>query len=431
MDITVDAVLAMAPDEASVRAARGLASPGKWQLLGFDDAAAWGLCQGSGSKPYQAKVDLSGPVCSCSCPSRKIPCKHALALLLLLAGQKDAFSEGNRPDWVNEWLEGRRQRAAKKEESRTVKKNAASPSPRKEAARLERMSAGLDELCRWMNDRVSQGLSSLSGHYAEWDRLAARMVDAQMPGMAARLRDMASLVDSGDDWPAVLLGRMGQVQLLAEAFSRMDSLSPGQKADVRAALGYLPDKDAVLVGEDRVSDVWSVIGVTVAEEERLWRRRVWLFGRESGRMALILDFSHGTRSFEPVFLPGNVVRMTLAFYPGASPLRAVVADSPVSEKSSQPLPSFNLEEALLDMARRVAANPWQMPLPLFFGHVRLVRSGEAWQLFSEHGGAIPLAVEDAEAWNMLAVSGGHSLVVCGEWNGSALLPAGVFPQTEY
>ena len=69
MDITVDAVLAMAPDEASVKAARGLASPGKWQTLGFDDAAAWGLCQGSGSKPYQVRVDFSGPACSCSCPS--------------------------------------------------------------------------------------------------------------------------------------------------------------------------------------------------------------------------------------------------------------------------------------------------------------------------------------------------------------------------
>ena len=120
---------------------------------------------------------------------------------------------------------------------------------------------------------------------------------------------------------------------------------------MRAALGYLPDKDAVLAGEDRVSDVWSVIGVTVAEDDRLWRRRVWLFGRTSGRLALLLDFSHGTRSFEPVLMPGDAVRMTLAFYPGSSPLRAVVADVPVSEPESGPLPSFTLEEALADMAR--------------------------------------------------------------------------------
>ena len=430
MDITVDAVLAMAPDEASVKAARGLASPGKWQTLGCDDAAAWGLCQGSGSKPYQVRVDASGPVATCSCPSRKIPCKHALALLLLLAQQREAFAEGDRPDWVTEWLEGRRQRAAKKEEGRERKKTPASASPKKETARLERMRAGMEELCRWMNDQVRQGLSSLSGHYEEWDRLAARMVDAQMPGVAARLRAMASLMDRGDDWHAVLLGRMGELQLLAEAFSRLDALSPVRQADVRAALGYVPDKDVVLAGPDRVSDVWSVVGVSFAEEERLWRRRVWLYGRSCGRVALLLDFSHGSRSFDPVFLPGDERRMTLAFYPGASPLRAVLADVPAVEAVSEPLPRFTLEQALSDMAGRVAANPWQSPLPLFFGGARLVRREEAWFLLSDSDRLMPLVMDDAEAWKLLARSGGRPLVVCGEWDGGALLLAGAFAQTE-
>ena len=39
MEISVDAVVAMAPDEASVKAARGLVSPGKWPLLGADEEA--------------------------------------------------------------------------------------------------------------------------------------------------------------------------------------------------------------------------------------------------------------------------------------------------------------------------------------------------------------------------------------------------------
>lgn len=429
MEITVDAVLAMAPDEASIKAARSLVSPGKWQTLGADGAAAWGLCQGSGSKPYQVKVDLSGPVCSCSCPSRKIPCKHALALLLLLAQHKDAFPGDARPEWVSEWLEGRLRRAAEKEAGAARRKSFAQASPKKEAARLERMRAGLEELTRWMNDQVRQGLSSLSGNYGEWDRLAARMVDAQMPGVAARLRAVSPLVDGGDDWPAEVLGRMGSLQLLAEAFFRLESLSPAEQADVRAALGYVPDKESVLAGDDAVSDEWSVIGVSVAEEERLWRRRVWLYGRESGRMALILDFSHGTRSFEPVFLPGDTMRMTLAFYPGAAPLRAVVADSPVAVPDAVPLPCRTLDEALADMAGRVAVNPWQSPLPLFFGGAQLVRGESGWRLFCDGGRLMPLAVEDAEAWNMLASGGGRPFIVCGEWNGTTLFPAGMFPQT--
>ena len=329
---------------------------------------------------------------------------------------------------MSEWLEERQRRAARKEEGKARKKSAAQVSPKKDAARLARMQTGLEELRRWMTDQVRQGLSSLSGRYGEWDRLAARMVDAQMPGMAARVRELAARMDQGEDWPAVVLAKLGEIQLLGDAFSRRESLSLAEQADVRSALGYLPDKDSVLADGDRVSDVWSVIGVSEAEEERLWRRRVWLYGRGSGRTALILDFSHGSRFFEPVFLPGDDMRMTLVFYAGASPLRAVVADAPVAEKVAGSLPVRTLNEALVDMAKRLAVSPWQMPQPLFFGDVRLVRGEKAWMLSDgKHG--IPLTMDDAEAWKLLARSGGRALVVCGEWDGRSLLLAGAFPRT--
>ena len=61
MTLTVEEVIALAPDDASAKAARGLVAPSKWPLLGASEAAAWGECQGSGSKPYQTQVDLAGP----------------------------------------------------------------------------------------------------------------------------------------------------------------------------------------------------------------------------------------------------------------------------------------------------------------------------------------------------------------------------------
>ena len=85
---TAETVEALAPDAASVTAARKLARLGPWSGTGFDEHAVWGLCKGSGSRPYQAQVDLSGPAYKCSCPSRKFPCKHALALLLLWASRR-------------------------------------------------------------------------------------------------------------------------------------------------------------------------------------------------------------------------------------------------------------------------------------------------------------------------------------------------------
>src|SRR4051812_47356307 len=109
MEWSADTVEALAPDAASVTAARKLARPGPWSQAGFDERALWGLCKGSGAKPYQTMVDVSEPAYSCSCPSRKIPCKHALALMLLRAGEDLAAASA--PGWVQEWLASREERA--------------------------------------------------------------------------------------------------------------------------------------------------------------------------------------------------------------------------------------------------------------------------------------------------------------------------------
>ncbi|MRT44910.1 SWIM zinc finger family protein, partial [Xylella fastidiosa subsp. multiplex] len=88
---SADQVLALAPDAASRKAGSKLGAAGPWSEAGSsDEGAVWGLCKGSGSKPYQTVVDLAdaaGPAYKCSCPSRKFPCKHALGLLLLWAGE--------------------------------------------------------------------------------------------------------------------------------------------------------------------------------------------------------------------------------------------------------------------------------------------------------------------------------------------------------
>lgn len=123
-------VLALSPDAASSKAAKGLQSIGKWPSTGSNEAAVWGECQGSGSKPYQTQVDLSGPAFKCSCPSRKFPCKHGLALMLLRAGGQ-VGEGGEPPEWVSSWLLGRQDKAEKKE----AKAAAAAPAGPEAAAR--------------------------------------------------------------------------------------------------------------------------------------------------------------------------------------------------------------------------------------------------------------------------------------------------------
>ncbi|WP_143670457.1 SWIM zinc finger family protein, partial [Streptomyces antimycoticus] len=111
---TAEQVLALAPDATSRTAGGRLAAAGQWSGAGAHGQAVWGLCSGSGSKPYQTVVDLNGPGYRCSCPSRKFPCKHALGLLLLWAsGEGGVPGGGEPPEWAEQWLGDRRERAEK------------------------------------------------------------------------------------------------------------------------------------------------------------------------------------------------------------------------------------------------------------------------------------------------------------------------------
>ena len=99
-------MLALAPDASSRRAAAGLAGPSSWSCAGAADGLVWGLCAGSGKDPYQAVVDVAGPSYKCSCPSRKFPCKHVLALLLAWANGTVPEQEGP-SDYAHSWQAGR------------------------------------------------------------------------------------------------------------------------------------------------------------------------------------------------------------------------------------------------------------------------------------------------------------------------------------
>lgn len=100
--LTFESALSHSPDESSTKAARELAKPGKWKLLGAFDGdegeVVWGEIKGS-SGDYRTRVEIEKPTFDCSCPSRKRPCKHALALLALRAENPSVFA-ASPSSWV-------------------------------------------------------------------------------------------------------------------------------------------------------------------------------------------------------------------------------------------------------------------------------------------------------------------------------------------
>lgn len=425
MTLTMEGVLALAPDDASAKAARGLTGPAKWPLLGANEAAVWGECQGSGSKPYQTQVDLGGPAFRCTCPSRKFPCKHGLALLMMRAQEPKLFSVQASPAWVAEWLASRGEKAQKKEE-RQVEKAAAPADPesaaKREAQRWQRITGAGQELKRWLGDQVARGLGSLNSEVLQtWQTMAARMVDAQAPGLGFRVREAAAGVNRGADWPEQTLRRLGQLHLVCEALQRRESLAPEVQADLRTAVGWPHDKAEVLAAGESLPDRWTVLGVaTELRDDKLSERRVWLHGERSGRRAWLLDHAFGGRGFEQAWLAGSSVEATLSFFPGAQALRALCADAPATP--GPPVwPRAALNDEWLGIARRVAACPWLALHPLVLRDTVIVRA-EVGLLAVAEGRALVLLVNDTDQWKLLATSGGRPCHLMGEWDGYALKP---------
>lgn len=423
MNLDADAVLLLAPDASSAKAARGLVSPSQWPTLGANEHAVWGECQGSGSKPYQTQVDLSGPTFRCTCPSRKFPCKHGLALLLIRAQDPARLNQSAPPAWVSEWLTSRAERAQKKEEKQ--REAAAAPADPEAAARAiaqrwKRIDTATRELQRWLGDQLRRGLGNLGGTQGEWDTAAARLVDAQAPGLAQRLRDAGERVGDSDH-AADLLQRLGLIQLACEAVQRRDTLSPEAQADLRALLGWPIERTDVLAASEPVHDRWVVLGQLSEEREgRLVERRVWLQGEATGRRALLLDHSFGGKGFEHAWLTGNAHPAALAFYPGAAGLRALPADITGAAQPA-PWPVTTRAGEWQHIAARVSACPWVPLHPMLTTHavphlddgiVRLAHEGED----------LPMRLGDDDRWTLLAVSGGHPLAVMGEWDGQQLRP---------
>ena len=412
----VEQVVGLAPDAASVKAGQGLARGEKWSGAGATDRAVWGLCQGSGKQPYQTGVDLSGPAYKCSCPSRKFPCKHALGLLLLWA--KGEVPAADEPDWVQTWVSQRAERPERKPGE------VADPVAAQERAarRAARVSAGLAELAGWLDDQVRQGLGGFDQRaYAELSRLAARMVDAQAPGVAGAVRRAAAAVGRGHGWPGELLEELSLIHLVVAAHGRLADLPPSLADTVQSRIGWTTETARVLADGEKVEDDWLMLGRVVEPDERLTVRRVWLRGATTGRIGLILTFAAAGRPLDPLpARPGEYVPGALSFYPGALPMRALLTQTDPRGPASRPA-GLTVRQALASYVESLAADPWNERWPLVLRDVRPAPYGEGWALVDSAGDGLEL-LPGWDPMKLLAVSAGDPVTVAGEWNRAGLRP---------
>ncbi|MBB4934023.1 hypothetical protein F4561_004843 [Lipingzhangella halophila] len=421
---SADDVWALAPDASSTKGALKVAKPASWPARGWRAgpdggvAAVWGECKGSGAKPYQAAVDLAGegaPVSRCSCPSRKFPCKHTLAVLYLWAiGEVDGPDDG--PAWVGEWLESRAARARKRTETSAEQ----SPEARKQAEKTARereelVSSGLDELELWLADQVEAGLSEAPRKNRDhWKLMGQRLVDAKAGGAAGRVTELASLTRA-TDWPDRMLQEFALLRLLINGYRTAPTLSERTRAAVRERIGFGLRTEEVLQTGERVRDRWRVLALHDAAdaEANLTTRRLWLRGEDTGRTALSLTFAAPNEAPTPALRPGAVYDTEVAFYPNGYRVTVASTHGKVDDEADPP-EGDSVADALRHYADALAVDPWLDAWPVVLAGVRVAREPQ-WSLVDSDGAALPLHDDELPPWTLLAVSGGEPVTVSAEW----------------
>ncbi|MCB0063795.1 MAG: SWIM zinc finger family protein [Caldilineaceae bacterium] len=452
-------VLALAPDQASVKAAQSLINRRKWPTLGSNAIALWGECQGSGKSPYQTAIDLREPAFKCSCPSRKFPCKHGLALFLL-AIQSDGsqlvapFDGGTAmPDWVAHWLEKRAKqelpRAAKAvvtgPETTTDRLPAAPPrattnrdpqgTTRRAAARAAKVAVGIEELTVWLKDLVRAGfIEAQTRPDREWQQMSARLVDAQAPGLAAQVQSLRTTILSGEGWAERFTAVIGRLFLLLEAYRRIDQVPVALQHEIRSLIGWHQSREDVLAGP-AIQGRWRVLSQTLAQEEELLSQRIWLQQATQERYALILNFAHPTnrQALDVHWRVGTEVDATLYFYDGALPLRALATNIAVAAPMATVPTGCAIADALHNYQQALAINPWvtRYPLTVIQATVGLAPAAARAYLYDEECHILPLSRRSRTHWQLLSITGGRPASIFGEWQEDGFVPLALWHAGRY
>jgi len=454
---TPDQVLLLAPDKAAATAALAASTPGSWSAAGYDDQAVWGHYIATSAEPYAVAVDLSddvaGPAFRCNCPSRKIPCKHAIGLLLLHAN--GGLVVARRLPFAAEWMQ---RRARKSDAASAVDAEVATPTadggaehdaadgalgggaraPRPEMGAIDpnrqkrqmersaRMRAGLIELDRWLADRIRVGIAAPElAAPATWERVAARLVDAQCGGLGNRVKRVAAKVGQHARWHEDVLEEMALLHVLAVGAQHSSTLPTNLADGVHVATGLTVAKDDVLASVPSTAR-WRVMGESRTREDRITVQRTWLASAgddgSSPTWAMLLSFGAVGNDVTSDYEIGSAFTADVHWYPGGIALRALVGrvhSEPVP--SSSWLPGQSIAEAMSACGWALAAEPWLERYPMCV-RVAPAPLGNGNWLVGDDTGSMVVAAGFTRMAELVCVSAGRPAVVMGEWSTEGFLP---------
>ena len=342
-----------------------------------------------------------------------------------------------RPEWLSEWLDERAERAATRQTSKKKKPITASSVTQKLARRHAKTEPGLEALALRLKDVVREGLAALPGkEYQYWDTAARRLVDCGAPALAKEVFRLAEISAAEPLWAGYALSQLGQLALIVDAGRRFFELPEDTQGDLQAVFGWSQTRDDVIFQGQKVSDTWQVVGMVQEEsdDDRLVMQRAWIMGADTRKTALILNFSPMGQPFKEALLPGTRFDGEIVYYPGSSPMRALV----LTRGDTTPLMTLpsgypDFQAAMAACGGALAKNPWLKRFPMLMEKIVIDADEDRFFAVDSRRHALPMTPDSVQLFKTMAMAGGQPRTLFCEWMGGelTLLPQGRIYRSPY
>ncbi|HYG40588.1 MAG TPA: hypothetical protein VD908_18300, partial [Cytophagales bacterium] len=334
------------------------------------------------------------------------------------------------PEWVKEWIEKRQEKEEKKTESAEKPVDEKAQAKRADA-RAKKVSQGVEEISLWIKDLIRNGLISVPEKaYSFWQDPAARMVDAQAPGLSGMIRGLAGINYFKEGWQGDLLHKLVQIYLVTEGYKKIGQLPEQLQNEVKSLIGWSQSQEE-LKNSIGIKDKWLVMSKQSEQQDNLFIQTHWLYGENSLRHALVLNFYHKSQPTDLGLIPGTAVDGEIVFYPGSYQLRAIVkerkATYPIPEPSTF-LPFLSIQHQFTEV---LTQSPWVDRVPAFVEKVVPHQIDNKWFLIDRENSSIEIDKTFTGTWKLMAIAGGKPINVYGLYSKNSFSPLVIWQESRY
>jgi hypothetical protein len=262
--------------------------------------------------------------------------------------------------------------------------------------------------------------------------MAKRMIDAKAPGLAGMINILGNTGFYAEGWQGKFMDQLARIYLVISGFKNSGTLPEALAEDIRSFTGFTQNQEA-LKEQKGITDHWLVLGKQTTEEENVTTERNWLYGAETKRYALVLQFSVRGQGISFSLTPGMVIQAELNFFPSVAPYRAIIKRQ-ISSGDKINFTGFNnWQEVLAEQTNISAALPFQSERSYIINNIKLVQHDHNWWMADADNQLINLKKQFKGFYTLLAVSGGEAMKMAlvgredefepiGVWNGEQYLP---------